>query len=263
LHPVLINLGGINIATQWVMVFLGLMLGLLVLLRHGGRAGLHWKVLVDSYIVAILCGFFCGRLMVVLQNVLWFKEHFGQIFLFYVGGLSLYGALLGGWLGAWLVARWYGQDLWRLADTQIVALCLVLVMSNLGAFLQGGGFGRLTASGLGFTTVGFIGDLPRYPTQLYLAIIVLLFFFWVQLTVHRKPFHGQFTTLFFMLFPFFDQLLSVLLDDSTVPKPLVSLKFGLQWQGWEINLERILAMVCIVAGAYAFYKLSSRRLSEV
>ena len=93
-------------------------------------------------------------------------------------GLTWYGGLIGGALGALLVARWRGIGALRLCDIAAPLLSLGYAIGRVGCFLNGDDYGR--PSGVPWAMAFPAGTPPTlvrvHPTQLYEVIAGLLMF---------------------------------------------------------------------------------------
>lgn len=261
MRPILFNIDGLHFPSQLIFVFLGLLLALIMLLYHGRRAGVHWKILIDSYLMVLVGSLVVGRLFVVLQEPVWFfQEHPGQIWRLYVGGVSLYGGILGGLVAAWGITYWYSARLWRLTDELAVAFTLALAVGYFGAFLHGVGFGKMTSGGMGISTTDPLAFMPlefaRYPVQLCMALFLALLHVVLLSITNLKMFDGQYTALFFIGLPFFDSVL-IPWRDTAAAKPFLNLQIA----GFELTLDRLAALALLVFGIFLFRSLRNRRLS--
>lgn len=261
MHPVAVKIGSSPIPSQFALLFVALLFGILLLLRHGGRSGTHWKILVDGFVALFVASIIGGRLYVVLQDPIWFGDHFSQIWQLPIGGLHPYGAVLMGMLGLWLVSYWYGQGYFKLMDLFAVVAAPVMALGLIGAFLQGDGFGALTTSRFGFASPHILSVLPlqfpRHPVQLYLAAGLILLYFYYLFDYKRKLFHGQYVALLLICYPLFRELLSPLAD-SGAQRPLLNLRLG----PVDVTFERLTSVALVVTGIILFQYRKSRRLSD-
>ncbi len=259
MHPILFEIGSIQIPSQPALFFCGLLLGLVVLLHHGYRLGTHWKILVDSFMAVAIGGVLFARLYVLLLDPSWFQEHPQQIFRFSVYGLHLYGSVVGALLAAVVVSVWHGYEYLRLTDLIALVAPLALALAGLGSFLQGSAFGELTTMNLGVVTTHSAAlsplNFPRHPTALYLALLMLLLYGGFLLALPRKMFHGYFTALFLISMPLLREIISPLTIDRYAPA-----LWGLHLGPVIMTLERLTSLLLMAAGIVLFWQQKSQRL---
>jgi prolipoprotein diacylglyceryltransferase len=90
-----------------------------------------------------------------------------------LGGKTILGAILGGYLGVEIAKRLVGERR-RTGDLFVVPLCLGVALGRVGCFLTGledGTYGGPTSLPWG---VDFGDGLRRHPTQLYESVFLLL-----------------------------------------------------------------------------------------
>ena len=123
---------GDKITVQWYGVIIAF--GFLLAVLFGGRMAYKWKMNLDKMIDVLIGGTIGGvigaRLYYVLFHLDSFKEDFLEVFRIWNGGLAIYGGLIGGLLGAYLVCRIRKLNFLNLMD-----LCAM-------SFLIGQGIGR-------------------------------------------------------------------------------------------------------------------------
>ncbi|MBI2953424.1 MAG: prolipoprotein diacylglyceryl transferase [Chloroflexi bacterium] len=114
-------------------------------------------------------------------------------------GLSFYGGLG----GAIIVGLWYARkaqfSFWRLADLYAPYLPLGIAVKRLGCILTNDCYGRVADPPLGIVFPGT--SQPRYPADLYEAVLLIgLFGLLIRMRV-RKRSSGQLFLLFLILYP--------------------------------------------------------------
>jgi phosphatidylglycerol:prolipoprotein diacylglycerol transferase len=171
-----------------------------------------------------------GRILYARLHWIVYDSDWQGLLRFWEGGLSWYGALIGGTaflaLCAWTLpavpatsltkGRWplpttlfavEGQrtlcwPFWRYADAVVPALALGQAIGRLGCLLNGCCYGAVTDSPLGVNLPDLNGvTLPRYPTQL-MEMAVLLALFGVLWGLRRRwPFAGAGFLLYAIIYP--------------------------------------------------------------
>jgi len=123
---------GDKIQIQWYGVIIAF--GFLLAVLFGGRMAYKWKMNLDKMIDVLIGGTLGGvvgaRLYYVLFHLDILKDDFWELFRIWNGGLAIYGGLIGGLLGAYIVCRVRKLNFLNLMD-----LCAM-------SFLIGQGIGR-------------------------------------------------------------------------------------------------------------------------
>jgi len=126
------RLFGHDLRIQWYGVIIAF--GFLLAVLFGGRMAYKWKMNLDKMIDVLIGGTIGGvigaRLYYVLFHLESFRGDFFEIFRIWNGGLAIYGGLIGGLAGAYLVCRIRKLNFLNLMD-----LCGM-------SFLIGQGIGR-------------------------------------------------------------------------------------------------------------------------
>ena len=173
---------------------------------RGGRAG----AVSDVAIWAIPSGIVGARIYhVVTSPELYFGEGRRAVEAFYIwnGGLGIWGAVLGGALGAMVACRLYGVNIWTLGDSLAPGLLIAQAIGRLGNYFNQELFGRPTDLPWGLEIdpsnrpSGFAEFATFHPTFLYemvwnlaAAALILLIDRRVRLT------HGRAWWLYVMLY---------------------------------------------------------------
>jgi len=126
------TLFGNEVTIQWYGVIIAF--GFLLAVLFGGRMAYKWKMNLDKMIDALIGGTIGGvvgaRLYYVIFHWSSYQGSFGDIFRIWEGGLAIYGGLIGGLVGAFIVCRFRKLNFLNLLD-----LCAM-------SFLIGQGIGR-------------------------------------------------------------------------------------------------------------------------
>lgn len=141
----------------------GVLLGTALALWAGRRNGLPVMVVVDGVLAAAVGGLLLGRLGYVATHLPYFREHPLAAPAFWQGGLSAPGVVVGGAVGAGVMARlWKGQPqglplpIW---DALAPGAAVVLIAASLGCLRAGCACGRETWPGNGLLWV-LSAELP-------------------------------------------------------------------------------------------------------
>ncbi|KHK98366.1 diacylglyceryl transferase [Microbacterium mangrovi] len=152
--------------------------------RLNKRGAENW-VVIDIALPAVVLGIICARIYHVVTH---WSFYFGpganpwSAFAIWQGGIAIYGALIGGAIGAYLGCRWRGIRFWTFADALAPGLIIAQAMGRLGNYFNNELFGLPTDLPWGLeiqsTNPAFPAGLAAgtlfHPTFLYEMIWNLL-----------------------------------------------------------------------------------------
>jgi len=187
------------------------------------RDGIARSIAGNAYLVAGLCAVVGARVLYVLEHGEQFADAGARWLELTSGGLAAYGGVIGALLGSAAYLRWKRVSLAAFGDAAAPAVAVATVLTWLGCYLDGSGFGTLLSSGAPRWLQGLgrfprwsldglamngspaflhhvqfyglpasaTGSLPVHPTQLYealggLGLLALSIYLW-----RRRRFQGQ------------------------------------------------------------------------
>ncbi|MEM4755779.1 MAG: prolipoprotein diacylglyceryl transferase, partial [Candidatus Woesearchaeota archaeon] len=114
------------------------------------------------------------------------------------GGIASHGAMLGGLLALFLLAKHYHRSIFFFTDPLVIILPLSGALIRIGNFINSELVGRITTMPWGVLFRGYEGY--RHPVQLYEAALLLVLFGIMLLVyyTYRFPFVGLYTGIFFL-----------------------------------------------------------------
>lgn len=138
IDPTLIQLGPITVAWHGLWLAAGVLSGFMVFLHEGRRKGMDRDQLLQLLLWVLVSGYVGARLLHVL---LYEWEAYAaqplRILDVGAGGLSVYGALIGGTLAVALYARWKRLPFWHLADAAVVGIAAGEIVGRVGCTIAG------------------------------------------------------------------------------------------------------------------------------
>jgi phosphatidylglycerol:prolipoprotein diacylglycerol transferase len=224
MNPYLIDAGGFTLSWHGLLTFLAVALAVILVARWGGREGLVVDSIYSVAMWAIIGGVVGARLLHVID--FWdaiYKHDVVSIFSVWEGGIAIYGAILGGFVGGslyivvrnsdWFLALWkpfsplLGQPskanlpgIGRLADITAPAVLLAMAVGRIGDIINGEHFAKVTDLpwGIIYTHANSPGlnRPPTHPAVAYelLFDLVLLLAIW-PLRNRLRP-NGMFFALY-------------------------------------------------------------------
>lgn len=273
LDPIAFSIGSIAVHWYGLILGTGALVGLLLAIREGKRFGIPQEFFMDLLLIGVPSAIIAARIYFVAFTWEQYKDNFWDVFKIWEGGIAIYGALIGGIIGAVILVRRRGYSFWRIADICAPSLIVGQMIGRWGNFVNQEAYG-------GPTTEAFLSDylhLPSFivnqmnvegvfhhPTFLYeslwnLVVLLLLF------VLRRQKFmrSGELFFAYFIWYSIGRFFIEALRTDSLAfkgPEWLASFVNGLWspmlWLGFEpghldpaygnVRISQLLALVIIV-----------------
>src|SRR3990172_8416349 len=143
MYPVIVQLGTFELRSYGIVVALSFLLGLWLSAREAKRNGLDPALVQHFALYALLGGIIGARLyFVVFSNPAYFLQKPWEIVAVWHGGISIVGALLGGFLAALWYCRKKQLPFWRFADTLAPGVALGQAAGVIACLLNGDSYGK-------------------------------------------------------------------------------------------------------------------------
>lgn len=197
IDPTILDQGGVEITWHGVFTALGVVMGVAVSAWFARKVGYNEDTIYNIALCLVIGGIVGARGLYVIENWSQFKDDLGDIFAVNTGGISIYGALIGGTIGAWL----YGiirkvPNIPKGADIGSIGAILGMAVGRIGDIINGEHFAKTTdlAWGVVYTNANSPSFLrfganaePQHPAVAYellgdLAIFAILIFMYLRLS---------------------------------------------------------------------------------
>jgi len=209
MHPILFEVGNWPVYSYGVLLALAYLAGLQLAVMRARRAGLDSARIMDLGIYLIIAALVGAKLMLVIVDFGYFRDHPRELLsLARVGGVFYGGLIFALLAGLWLVRR-YKLPVWSAADMYAPGVALGHIIGRLGCLLAGCCYGRPTDLPWGITftspvaaaSAGTPLGIPLHPTQIYDAGAELLILI-VLLVLERRgrPYPGRTWWLYILLY---------------------------------------------------------------
>jgi phosphatidylglycerol:prolipoprotein diacylglycerol transferase len=209
MHPILFEVGNWPVYSYGVLLALAYLAGLQLAVMRARRAGLDSARIMDLGIYLIIAALVGAKLMLVVVDFSYFRDHPRELLsLVRVGGVFYGGLIFALLAGLWLVRR-YKLPVWSAADMYAPGVALGHVIGRLGCLLAGCCYGRPTDMPWGVTftspvaaaSAGTPLGIPLHPTQLYDAGAELLILIFLLVFERRgRPYPGRTWWLYMLLY---------------------------------------------------------------
>lgn len=186
-----IDLGPLRIHFYALCIVAGIIVAVLLTNARLTRRGAEKWVVIDICLLAVPIAIVFARIYHVLTHLgfyfgpgsnPWNITQPGSVWAIWEGGIAIYGALIGGALGAYLGCKWTGIRFWTFADALAPGLIIAQAMGRFGNWFNQELFGQPTdlpwgleiAPGNSAIPVGLPAGTLFQPTFLYEVIWNLL-----------------------------------------------------------------------------------------
>jgi phosphatidylglycerol:prolipoprotein diacylglycerol transferase len=145
LNPTILDEGGIEITWHGLFTAIGVVMGVAVATWFARRAGYKEDQIYNVALALVIGGIIGARLLYVIENWSDFKDDLGKIIEVNTGGISIYGALIGGTIGAWIYAVLSRvRNIPKGADIAAIGGILGMAVGRIGDIINGEHFSKTT-----------------------------------------------------------------------------------------------------------------------
>lgn len=138
---VAIHIGSIQIYWYGIIIGMGVFIGLWLAMRESERRGLDKDLFVDLLIYAVPISIISARIYYVIFEWSYYKDHLGDIYKIWNGGIAIHGALIGAVITAIVFARSRNISFWKIADIAAPSLILAQAIGRWGNFINQEAYG--------------------------------------------------------------------------------------------------------------------------
>jgi len=183
MDPNLFTIGTLSLSWHGLMTGLAVVAAIILLVKLSKGSEIAIESVYSAALWAILGGIVGARLVHVIDNWSLYNNNLLQILRFWEGGLSLYGAIYGGFLVGAAYCLLRKLPVGRLADLAIPGVVLAQAIGRIGCLINGDSYGTITSLPWGVvytnskaaaTTI--LGEPARHPFPAYEIIWDLIIF---------------------------------------------------------------------------------------
>jgi phosphatidylglycerol:prolipoprotein diacylglycerol transferase len=162
IDPQIAKLGGLEIAWHGVFTAVGVICGVGVAAFFARRAGLGEDAIYNTALALVIGGIIGARALYVAENHSQFEDDLLDVFRINAGGISIYGALIGGTLAGSAYALWRRLPRFGLmADIAAMGGIIGMAVGRIGDIINGEHFSKTTDWPIGVLYTN--PNSPSYP----------------------------------------------------------------------------------------------------
>jgi len=184
IDPIAFTIGSVEVRWESLMYLVAFSFIFLWLWHFRKRAGIKSEFAVGIVAVAIPSGLVGARLVHIIDFWDFYSSHPGEMLS--LGGLGIFGGILGAALGAWIYCRLRGVPFAPLVDLAVPGVILAQAIGRIGCTINGDSSGEMTSLPWGVIYTHPDSQAPIlgtaiHPTQVYQIIwnlIVFAILFW-------------------------------------------------------------------------------------
>ena len=145
INPVLIDTGGFELTWHGLFTAVGIALGVWLSVRLARQARIAEDDAMSIAVVSVLSGIIGARLLWVIEHTDQIQS-FGDVFALTDGGISIYGAMIGGVLGGFVYVTLFKPNFpkWVALDVAAPGMILGQAVGRFGDFVNGEHFANAT-----------------------------------------------------------------------------------------------------------------------
>ncbi len=252
-----LELGPLNLHAYGLMLAIGVIVAAIVAEKRATRLGLPEGSINEVATVVVISGVIGARVYHLFTGYSWDEGGIAGALQIWKPGLSIWGAVAGGAIGAVIMAKRKRLDTLLLFDALAPAVALAQGIGRWGNWFNQELFGRPTTLPWGLEIdpahrpFRYFDSTTFHPTFLYESLFCIALFFFLSWAEKRFNFRrGQTLSLYVALYCTERLAMEFLRVDKA------SQLFGLRFNG-------ILALVLGIAGYIAFFRIGRKQVGEV
>jgi phosphatidylglycerol:prolipoprotein diacylglycerol transferase len=145
IDPTILDRGGVEITWHGLFTALGVVFGVAIATYYARKAGYKEDQIYNVALALVIGGIIGARLLYVIENWSQFEDDLGKIIEVNTGGISIYGALIGGAIGAFLYAVLARvRNIPKGADIAAIGATLGMAVGRIGDIINGEHFSKTT-----------------------------------------------------------------------------------------------------------------------
>lgn len=144
MNRVALNLGFIQIYWYSIFIFLGILVGVSIILKECNKHKINEDFIVNMIFYTIIFGLIGARLYYVAFNLDYYLKYPLEILEVWNGGLAIHGGIIAGFIIIYLYTKKYNVKLLKILDIIVVGLIIGQAIGRWGNFFNGEAYGGVT-----------------------------------------------------------------------------------------------------------------------
>ena len=216
MKPVLLELWGLKIYGYGLMIALGIISSVLLLNKRAKERGYNEDNILDMTIIAVVSGILGGKLLYIITDLEAIMKEPSNIIKNFGEGFVIYGAIIGGALGAYVYCKRKKWQVLEVFDLITPSLPLAQGFGRIGCLLAGCCYGSETDVpwAIVFKESLFApNNVHLHPTQIYSSVfnfILAIFLIWYD---KGNKIKGRTFSMYLILYSLGRFLIEFLRDD--------------------------------------------------
>ncbi|MBC8081517.1 MAG: prolipoprotein diacylglyceryl transferase [Gorillibacterium sp.] len=186
------SIGVLDVTWYGIILALGALGGLILAIREGKRFGIIPDFFMDLLLIGVPSALVGARIYYVIFQWEDYRGNILDVFKIWEGGIAIYGALIGAFIGTFFYIRAKGYSFWRIADICAPGLLIGQLIGRWGNFINQEAYGGPVKESFLQDTLHlpnfifnqmFIKGEYHHPTFLYESLwnlLGLLLYFWLR-----------------------------------------------------------------------------------
>ena len=232
INPVAFQIGNISVFWYGIIIAVGFLAAVLLAMGAAKKYDLISDNVIDLVLISTPIAIVFARIYYVIFSWDNYNGDFFKIINIREGGIAIYGAVLGGFLGVYIFSKWRKIESLKVLDFVVPYLALGQGIGRWGNFVNQEAFGTNTDLPWGMMsqkTAQYLSDnkellaaqgllvdpnLPVHPTFLYESILCLAIFAFLIFFRDRKKLNGEVFCMYMMLYGFGRTIIESMRTDS-------------------------------------------------
>jgi phosphatidylglycerol:prolipoprotein diacylglycerol transferase len=198
MHPILFQIGNFSLRAYGLLIAIGTLVGFWVAWKKRKDANMTEDNMLDLLLILIVICFLGAKITYIATNTpLYYLQNPKDILS--GSGLSFVGIVIFGFATCWFYAMKKKINFLALMDILMPGVMIGYSIGRIGCFLNGCCYGLPTSSVIGFH-FSVRENFVRYPTQLFITGLALVFFFLLLYIYKKRKFHGVIMAWFLIFY---------------------------------------------------------------
>lgn len=207
MHPILLDLGRIQLYTYGLFLALGFLTAVWFSKRNARFYNISDQIVSDIFFTILISSIIGARLLYVGINYKAYTHNFLDAFKIWNGGLVFFGGFLAATLASVLFLKIKKMPIWRTADILAPGMALGHAVGRFGCLAAGCCYGKTCdlPFAISFSHAQSLAPLNvlLHPTQIYMVLSNFLLFLILMVLQKRKKFHGMVFLSYVMFYSIF------------------------------------------------------------